>query len=354
MGIIAIVGAGMMGSAMSFPASDNGHEVRLVGTHLDGEIITRIQEDGFHPTLKRQLPKDVKAYKIQELNKAIKGADLIIGGVSSFGVDWFSDKVLPLIPDEIPVLLVTKGLQGEPDGNLSTFPHVMKSSLPMGRDLSINAIGGPCTSYELADRRNSAVAFCGEDPTILLKLKKLLQTPYYHISLSTDIIGVECAVALKNAYALGVSLAVGLIERQEGIGCKEAYNPQAALFGQSIREMMKIIDMMGGGSENIVYGAGDLYVTIFGGRTRKLGTLLGRGLSFDEAMGELEGITLESVVITKRIASAIKKREEVGLANMEDFPLLAHIYEVINNGSPVNIPWKSFEKNLKKGANMDE
>ena len=37
---------------------------------------------------------------------------------------------------------------------------------------------------------------------------------YYHISLSTDVVGVECAVAMKNAYALGVSLAVGLAEKR--------------------------------------------------------------------------------------------------------------------------------------------
>ena len=36
---ITIIGAGMMGSALAFPARENGHEVRLVGTHLDREII---------------------------------------------------------------------------------------------------------------------------------------------------------------------------------------------------------------------------------------------------------------------------------------------------------------------------
>ena len=39
MAIITIVGAGMMGSALAFPARENGHEVRVVGTHLDRDII---------------------------------------------------------------------------------------------------------------------------------------------------------------------------------------------------------------------------------------------------------------------------------------------------------------------------
>ena len=35
MAVITILGAGVMGSSMAMPACDRGHEVRLVGTHLD-------------------------------------------------------------------------------------------------------------------------------------------------------------------------------------------------------------------------------------------------------------------------------------------------------------------------------
>lgn len=343
MSIITIVGAGMMGSAMSYPAYDNGHEVRLVGTPLDREIITCVKETHIHPTLQRKLPDCVRSFQMEELKTALIGADLLIGGVSSFGVDWFIESVLPQIPDTLPVLSVTKGLRDQFDGELLPFPYVMRNKLPSKRALSLNAIGGPCTSYELADRRHSAVVFCGDDPKVLLNLKSMLETPYYHVSLSTDVMGVEIAVALKNAYALGVSLAIGLLEREEGIDCKETYNPQAALFGQSIREMKKIVKMLGGKEESIIYGVGDLYVTIFGGRTRKLGILLGRGMNFDEAMVKLKNVTLESVAITTCITRALRKRQEMGLVQMSDFPLLTHIDEVINNRLPVSIPWKNFE-----------
>ena len=46
MGIVTIVGAGMMGTAMAVPALDNGNEVRVVGTHLDREIVERLGMDG--------------------------------------------------------------------------------------------------------------------------------------------------------------------------------------------------------------------------------------------------------------------------------------------------------------------
>ena len=52
MSVITIVGAGMMGSAMCFPAADNGHEVRLVGIH-NRESIDSVRATGYHTTLKR-------------------------------------------------------------------------------------------------------------------------------------------------------------------------------------------------------------------------------------------------------------------------------------------------------------
>lgn len=340
MSVITYVGSGQMASALTFPAIENGHEVRLVGSPLDDAVIDRLREDNYHINLKRTLPEGIKYYKVDELDEALEGADAVLGGVSSFGVDWFGEEVLPKIPEEIPVLTVTKGMINQEDGSMITYLDYW-DDMQNGR-LNLNAIGGPCTSYELADHDPSSVAFCGSDMETLRKLKDMLETEYYNISLSNDITGVEFAVALKNAYALAVTLAVGLAEKNEGEGAVH-YNSQAALFGQSVREMTKLLELAGGLPENIVYGAGDLYVTVFGGRTRKIGTLLGRGYSFDEAMKELEGVTLESIVIASRTAEAVKKLAEQGKADLKDFPLLMHVDEIINQNKPVDIPWKAFE-----------
>ena len=75
MSIITIVGAGMMGSAMSIPAADNGHEVRIVGSPLDREIIDRVKQDGYHITLKRQLPSVIKYYQVEEIGEALENCD---------------------------------------------------------------------------------------------------------------------------------------------------------------------------------------------------------------------------------------------------------------------------------------
>ena len=47
--VITIIGAGMMGSALAFPAAENGHEVRLVGSPLDDDIIDACIATNRHP-----------------------------------------------------------------------------------------------------------------------------------------------------------------------------------------------------------------------------------------------------------------------------------------------------------------
>lgn len=343
MAVITVVGAGMMGTALTFPARENGHEVRLVGTPLDREIIEACKTSHRHPKLAPPLPEGISFYQVEELAGALKGADVVIGGVSSFGVDWFADQVLPLIPEQVPVLSVTKGLMDTADGRLLTYPDIWKQKLAsLGKTLSLNAIGGPCTSYELAAHDQTEVTFCGENREVLRHLKQLMQTEYYHISLSTDVTGVESAVALKNGYALGIALTIGLNQKQFGNETLH-FNSQAAVFGQAVREMTRLLKFQKALSlNNLCVGAGDLYVTVYGGRTRLVGILLGKGLSIDQAKQELNGVTLESLVVAERVARALKRNIAEGTLKKEDFPLILHIDEILTGKKPVCIPWESF------------
>ena len=162
--IVVIIGSGMMGSALAFPTRENGHEVRLVGTPLDREIIEACRRSGQHPKFDRPFPPGMKYYQFEEWRDAVTGADFVIGGVSSFGVDWFLDEVLTELDPSVPVLSVTKGLIDREDGSLISYPDYWSAKLSeRGICRKINAIGGPCTSYELVYHDHSEVAFCGED-----------------------------------------------------------------------------------------------------------------------------------------------------------------------------------------------
>ena len=341
--IVTVIGSGMMGSALAFPARENGHEVRLVGTPLDREIIAECRRSGQHPKFDRPFPPGLKYYQFEDWREAVAGADFIIGGVSSFGVDWFLDEVLMRLDPGIPVLSVTKGLVNLEDGTLISYPDYWERKLAeKGIRRTVNAIGGPCTSYELVYHDHSEVAFCGVDPTVLRMMKETMATSYYHISLTRDVLGLESAVALKNAYALGIAMTIGLVNREHGAGAGLHFNSQAGAFFQATREMTKLLEMQGAEKDSVAIGIGDLYVTVYGGRTRKIGILLGEGKGYAEAMEILNGVTLESLVVSRRVAQAILVRSDRGELDLADFPLLVHVNDVLEHGRDAALPWDSF------------
>ena len=172
-----------------------------------------------------------------------------------------------------------------------------------------------------------------------------MQTDYYHISLSTDVTGVESAVALKNGYALAVALTIGVNQRLFGLDSELHFNSQAAVFGQATREMYKLLQYQNAGTlDNLCVGVGDLYVTVYGGRTRLVGILLGRGLDIDKAKEELNGVTLESAAVDATVAQALMKLEAAGRADTKEFPLLMHINELLTEHKPLNIPWEAMAR----------
>ena len=331
----------MMGSALAFPARENGNSVRLVGTPLDKEIIDNCKACGRHLKFDRDFPEGVEYYYFEEWKSAVEGADFVIGGVSSFGVDWFLENILEELDPSIPVLSVTKGLINLPDGTLISYPEYWKRKLALkGIKRDICAIGGPCTSYELVSHDQTEVAFCGKDSGTLRMMKEAMRTSYYHISLTDDVEGLESAVALKNGYALAVAMTIGLVNRN--LDGNLHYNSQAGAFYQAVKEMRLLLEMQGASRDCENIGIGDLYVTVYGGRTRKIGILLGEGKTYEEAIRILSGVTLESLVVSRRVYAAISRKAEFGKADMSLFPMLRHVAEVLDEGKDAELPWDEF------------
>ena len=333
----------MMGSALAFPARENGNEVRLVGTPLDREIIDNCKKTGQHPKFDRPFPAGVTYYQFEDWKKAMEGVDFVIGGVSSFGVDWFLEEVLAKMDPSIPVLSVTKGLINLEDGTLISYPDYWKRELSKkGIHRHVNAIGGPCTSYELVYHDQTEVAFCGEDTAEIRMMKEAMQTSYYHVSLTNDVIGLESAVALKNGYALAIAMTIGLVNRHHGPEAGLHFNSQAGAFYQAVKEMRLLLEMQGASRDCENIGIGDLYVTVYGGRTRKVGILLGEGKTYQEAMDILAGVTLESLVVARRVYQAMVRKAELGKADLAQFPMLCHAAAVLDKGKDAELPWELF------------
>ena len=351
MAIITVVGAGVMGTALPFPASDNGHTVRLVGTHLDVDIIDQCQRDHYHPGLKRHIPQAVTSYQHTHVDEAMQGADVVIVGVNSRGVHWIADAIGPHLTPGQWLLMVTKGLESaKDDSEIAILPDVLRERLPADvRDkVEYAAVGGPSIAGELAARHHTSVVFVSRNPDILPTLRDYFLTDYYHIFTSTDMIGVEVCVALKNPFAFAVGLANGLIERSENEQPDEAgakmHNFAAAIFAQGLAETAYLVEKLGGGMETVftLPGAGDLYVTTQGGRNSRFGRLIGMGLSYSDAVEEMPGVTVEGVDAIIAIGPTLDRMIANGDLHADRLPLLRRLYAILTKHDDVTFDFHTF------------
>jgi glycerol-3-phosphate dehydrogenase (NAD(P)+) len=344
---IAILGSGVMGSALTVPLADNGHDVRLVGTHLDRDLIDMVQATGVHPGLNRALPEQVVAYQLEQAQAAFDGAEVVVSGVNSFGVRWAGQQLASLLKPDMLVLAIAKGMDAGQNGDLRILPDVLAEQVPDDLRASIPwaAVAGPSIAGEVAARRDSCVVFTGHDQAALDRLATIFRTGWYHVWTSADLVGVEVCAAMKNCYALGVGFAEGVLDRLgEADSPDRNHNYEAALFAQGAVEIGQMVQLLGGRPETPYWlpGVGDMFVTSAGGRNVRAGRMVGAGLRFSEARERMGGITLEGAAAIQVIGGALPQLTERGIIGAADFPLMRHLHAVVANDQPLRMPWHTF------------
>lgn len=353
MATIVMLGAGIMATALSFPASENGHDVRLVGTFLDREIVDSIQQTGVHPDLGLEVNDGVTAYQLEDAEKAFEGAEVVMSGVNSFGVEWAGEQLAKLMTPGQKFLCITKGMRADEEtGEMMLLPDVIKTYMDpaLVDQISWSAIVGPSIAGELAVHHDTAVVFCGEEKDDIEYLADLFRTDYYHVWTSTDYIGHETGAATKNIYAFAAGFAEGLLRSQGKADNKYVmYNFGAALFAQGQKELRSFVTLMGGRPESAdgLGGVGDMFVTSMGGRNVKAGTLVGQGIPFSEVRDQhMKGVTLEGVAAIRVIGKALGPLTERGVVKAEEYPLCRFLYSVVAEDAPLEIPWDKFFADL--------
>ncbi len=345
MSTIVILGAGMMGTAFAWPLADRGHELRLVGTHLDAASIESLKAERRHPKLGMRVPDAVTPFFDEELEQALAGAHAIALGVSSAGVRWAAQRLARALGRPLPLCMVSKGLEFD-GARFQTLPDVFHAALPAAlKELCPVAIAGPCIAGELARRIPTAVVFTARAVAAADAWAELARAPYYRIWTSQDVVGVEACAALKNAYAMGMAFASGIHERSGGkSGNIALHNYEAAVFAQAIWEMRRLVRLLGGDPEQASWlpGVGDLNVTCNGGRTGRFGHLLGLGIGREAALERMQGATLECLEILSTLRRGLSALEARGLARSAEFPLAEHLAEVALDGKAVEMPFDRF------------
>ena len=339
---IIIIGAGAMGSAFAVPCIDNKNDVTIVGTHLEDNLIEKINSnDHLHPALKTKLPKEIKFKKFDELKSTLeKDIDLIVAGISSVGIEWFVNQVSKNYKNKLPIVLLTKGLSIV-DNELTTLSDKIKDLLKKDghTEINISAIKGPCLAAGLANKMRTSTVIANQNIKETQWLKDIISTNYYSTEVSEDIIGVELSGAIKNIYSMVIGASEGLSNSQapKDVQSKYFLNTAASLIHRSISEMVEFVSHYGGKPETVygLAGLGDLYVSAIGGRNSLMGKYLGEGNLYNDAKEKfMKDITVEGAQLALEIGPKILQD-----LNSKNFPLMFSMLNTICENKKLEINW---------------
>jgi glycerol-3-phosphate dehydrogenase (NAD(P)+) len=337
MATITILGAGYMGSALAVVAAGSGHEVRLWGTWLDDELVDPVLDGDPHPRLKMPLPDTIQVHPSPQLDQALQGADAVVCAVNSDGVIPVLSRAVEHLPEEGPLLSVTKGFLPDAQGRIQRISTVVRRQLlqPAGKDRPWVHIGGPCKAMEVAREIPTAVLYAAEEPETCERCARWLERDFYTITRTDDLAGVETCSAFKNAYATASGLCDGL----QLIGHPEMYNTKAMVFSRAIAEISRMVQAMGGrpGTAGGLAGVGDLHVTAAAGRNRTYGEHVGRGEPPDRVAERMRatGELTEGYPALQTGWDLLNQLASRGELDLDDFPLLATLHRIVYQGADV-------------------
>ena len=339
---IIIIGAGAMGSAFAVPCIDNKNNVTIVGTHLENNLIETINSNNnTHPLLKIKLPKDVNFEKFEKLQSILKeNIDIIVCGVSSIGIEWFVQQISKNYNDNLPIVLLTKGLSIV-DNEITTLSDKIKNLLKKEgySRINISAIKGPCLAAGLANKMRTGTVIANQNIKESQLLKEIISTNYYSTEISEDITGVELSGAIKNIYSMLIGASEGLSNSKASKEIQSKYflNTAASLIHRSISEMVEFVSYYGGKPETVygLSGLGDLYVSAIGGRNSLMGKYLGEGHLYSDAKEKfMKNITVEGAQLALEIGPKILED-----LNSKNFPLMFSMLKTICENKKLQIDW---------------
>lgn len=312
---VCVIGAGAMGSALALNFDRVGQDTSLLATQLDQAFYDSLGEDRTHPALGHWIPESVQLVPHSGWGEALPGADVVVLAVSSVGIRPVTKDIVAHIQGSI-IAVATKGWDPVTAEPLS---KVVGDGAP---GCPVVILVGPSLAGELASGTPTGMVCASSDEAAANKVALSLSGGSVMAYTSNDVKGVEVGAALKNVLAIGIGMCDGIAEAKG----RAMTNTKAALFSRGLIEMGRLAVAMGGREQTVLglAGAGDLFVTVLGGRNGRFGKLVGAGLAPDEAFATM-GTTVEGFE---------NAREAVLLANRHglDLPVVRMVASVLHEG----------------------
>ena len=303
--MISIIGYGSFGTSLAYIISKNT-QVRIYTR--DKDAVAYYNEFQMNKKYLTSLKLNDNITVTTNIDDVINdNIEILVLAIPSTAIISFLESNKSLISMNTLIVNTAKGFCSENKCNLS---KVIAKILPNN---PIATIQGPSFAQEIVADHPTEVVLASTSPIHAKQLQRILTTKYFTTTLSSDVVGVEFAGALKNIYAIGAGLL-------EGKGYKS--NTMSKYVTHCYLEQSKIILACGGASEINVATLGDLLLTCYGtlSRNKKF------GINFAKGEKDLNPTTVEGIN-SMNIAICIADKYNL------DTPILRGINEVLEGNS---------------------
>jgi glycerol-3-phosphate dehydrogenase (NAD(P)+) len=290
----AVIGTTSWGTTLAILLARSDLDVTLLARDLDEA--RRLEAAREHPRLPEvAFPARLRLGTFEQWD----GRDeLVVCAVPSRTLATNLERVEGRIVADALVVTATKGLDLETGRRMS---EVIADTLNVR---GVAALSGPNLSREIAAGLPSTTVLAyGGAPEDLAQLRDAFHSSRMRVYTSTDVAGVEFGGALKNV----VAIAGGMVD-----ALQFGDNAKAAIITRGLAEITRL--GVAAGADPLTFqglaGVGDLIATAYSplSRNRRLGELLGQGLTLDDALDGV-GETAEGVATVPaalRLAGRLK------------------------------------------------
>ena len=301
---IGIIGGGVWGCALAELLSNNQVMMFL----RNKEIVESINEHRINPNIK-YLAFNKKIKATNDIMK-LSDSDYLFIALPAQSIREVLKNFKPTNANQ-EVVIASKGIEINSKLLLS---EVLEELNIFNK---INILSGPSFSDEVSQNLPTAVCFASKNKNSFKKISKIFLNKNFRIYYSDDIIGCQIGGALKNIYAIGAGITMGL-----NLG----ENSRSALITRSFIEIVNFSNILGGKEETIfgLSGLGDLILTC--------NSLKSRNTVFGKLLSSVKRYDIDAILKSQQITEgyytikAVKKIAESKKINM---PILYSIYNIL-------------------------
>ena len=307
---VTVVGAGSFGTAIAWMLLQAGKRVQMwCYEKSDADYINAA---GRNPMFLSTLRLNgVKASNVME--EAVQGCSAVIIVTPSFAVRSAAEALAACLPDDVPVALLSKGL----DGTSGTTLYETVASV-LGHEERLCEIAGPNHAEELAQGSYAGAVAASHNVETARFFQELLSRKTFRLYTSDDPVGVGLCAASKNVIAIACGMARGM---------GQGDNTISLLMTRGLAEISRLVVACGGDATTCLglAGVGDLNTTCNSPHSRNG--------SFGEAFAR-EGISVADYEERRGMvvegAHSLDALLALGAENGVDLPIMQAVHDLLS------------------------